>query len=49
MVDYSFSFGLTVLFKDLASHNAYQDDPIHLAFVETCQKFWDRVQVYDAG
>ncbi len=48
VVDSSFSVGLTVLCRDVAAHDAYQVDPIHLKFVETCRQFWSRVQIYDA-
>ena len=47
VIDKSYSVGLTVLCKDIADHNAYQVDPIHLAFVERCKPYWSRVQVYD--
>ena len=39
---------LTVLLKDVAAHDAYQVDPIHLAFVASCKALWTRVQIYDA-
>ncbi len=48
VVDKSFSVGLTVICKDVAAHNAYQVDPIHLAFIEKCKAYWTRVQIYDA-
>jgi hypothetical protein len=47
VIDKSYSVGLTVLCKDIAAHNAYQIDPIHLAFVERCKPYWARIQVYD--
>lgn len=48
IIDKSFSIGLTVVCRDVAAHNAYQVDPIHLAFVERFRTFWSRVQIYDA-
>ncbi|MFM8334667.1 MAG: Dabb family protein [Opitutaceae bacterium] len=33
---------------DVAGHDAYQVDPLHLAFVERFKTFWNRVQIYDA-
>jgi hypothetical protein len=48
VIDDSYSFALTVLLKDLPGHNAYQTDPIHLAFVASCKPMWTRVQIYDA-
>jgi hypothetical protein len=49
VVDDSYSFALTVLLKDIAAHDAYQADPIHLAFVASCKDLWTRVQIYDAA
>ena len=34
-------------FENLAAHDAYQISDVHTKFVETCQQFWTRVQVYD--
>jgi hypothetical protein len=48
IIDKSFSVGLTVICRDVAAHNAYQVDPIHLAFIERFRTFWTRVQIYDA-
>lgn len=48
IIDQSYSFCLTIVFKNVAAHDAYQIDPIHLAFVQTCQKYWNRVQIYDS-
>ncbi len=47
VVDASYSFGLTVVVSDVASHDAYQTDPLHKAFVETFSSYWERVQIYD--
>jgi hypothetical protein len=46
--DSSYAFALTVLFKDIAAHDAYQVDPIHKAFIQEFGSLWSRVQVYDA-
>jgi hypothetical protein len=48
VIDDTYSFALTVLCKDLAAQNAYQVDPLHLAFVNTFKPAWARVQIYDA-
>ena len=48
IIDDSYSFALTVVCKDVAAHDAYQVDPIHLAFIERFKTFWSRVQIYDA-
>ena len=49
IIDDSYAVALTVLCKDIAAHDAYQVDPIHLAFVERWRTSWTRVQVYDAA
>lgn len=48
VVDSSYDFSITALFQDVAAHNAYQVDPVHVAFVERFKSFWTRVQIYDA-
>jgi hypothetical protein len=40
---------LTVLLKDIAAHDAYQIDPIHLACVGAYRGYWSKVQIYDAA
>ena len=47
VVDNSYGYGLTLLFKDRADQDAYQDDPDHHQFIEDHQHIWERVQVYD--
>jgi Stress responsive A/B Barrel Domain len=49
IIDASYSVALTVVCKDVAAHDAYQVDPIHLAFVNAFKTFWTRVQIYDAA
>jgi hypothetical protein len=48
IIDESYSVALTVVCKDVAAHDVYQVDPIHLKFVETFKTFWYKVQIYDA-
>jgi hypothetical protein len=48
VIESSYSLSLTVIVKDVAGHDAYQVDPIHLAFVKSCKSYWTRVQIYDA-
>ncbi len=48
VIDKSFALGLTAIFRDVAAQNAYQTDPVHLAFVAKFKSSWTRVQVYDA-
>ncbi len=50
VTDHSFSFSLTLHFKNMADHEHYQKDCAkHLHFVETCKTFWERVLVYDSS
>lgn len=49
IIDSSFSVALTVIVDDVAGHDAYQVDPLHLAFVGQFKNFWTRVQIYDAA
>lgn len=48
VIDHSYDFSLTLVFRDKAAHDAYQIDPTHLKFVDDCARYWQRVQVYDA-
>ena len=48
VVDRSYTFALTAIFKDIAAHDAYQVDPLHKAFLDKFRALWTRVQVYDA-
>ena len=48
IIDLSFDFAISCVFTDVAAHNAYQVDPINLAFIETQRACWARVQIYDA-
>jgi hypothetical protein len=47
VVERSYAFALSLRFKDLAAHDAYQVDPIHDAFHARCMKYWSKVVVYD--
>lgn len=49
VIDHSYSAALTIVFQDVAAHDAYQVDPVHLAFVAECKTLWIRVQIYDAA
>jgi hypothetical protein len=48
VTDRSFDVALTIVFKDGPAHDAYQVDPVHLAFVAGNKDAWTRVQVYDS-
>ena len=47
--DQGFHVGLHVYFVDRAAHDAYQDDPAHLAFIEANKDNWKSVRVFDSA
>jgi hypothetical protein len=47
VVDATYDVGLTVVFDDVAGHDAYQEHPDHKAFIARNKKHWLRVVVYD--
>ncbi len=49
VVDSTYSFGLTCVFKDIAAHDHYQVHKIHTDFVARFKSYWTRVQIYDAA
>ncbi len=48
VTDRSFDIALTIVFRDGPAHDAYQVDPVHLAFVERNKASWTRVQIFDS-
>jgi hypothetical protein len=49
VVDATYTFAVTILFADIAAHDAYQVHPLHRTFVENFKASWERVQIYDAA
>lgn len=47
VLDQSWDYALTMQFKTLAEHDAYQDDVDHLAFIAAFKEWWAQVQVKD--
>ena len=47
IIDRTYSYGLTVVFDDLAGHDAYQIHPDHLKFIEKNKAKWAKVKIYD--
>ena len=47
VIDRTYSFGLNLVFPDMAAHDAYQVHPTHQAFVDNCKAFWTKVLIYD--
>jgi len=48
VIDRSYDYALTVVFKDIDAHDAYQSDPIHKDFLHNCSKMFEKVVIYDA-
>ena len=46
--DRDFDVALHVIFKDRASHDAYQTAPNHLKFIEENKADWAKVRVFDS-
>ena len=49
VIDAEYDFALTVVFDDVAGHDAYQSHPAHLKFVADNKDSWTRVAVVDAA
>ena len=48
IIERGYSYSLTLVFDDLAAHDAYQVHPTHDEFVEACRTFWSKIIIYDA-
>ncbi len=48
VVDNSYGVSWLTTFKSAADQDAYQVDPDHLKFIETCSHLWSKVIVYDS-
>lgn len=48
VIESSYSVSWWLIFDNLDDEESYQTDPIHLHFVETCSKLWNKVVVYDS-
>lgn len=48
VIDDSYDVALIVQCRDVAAHDAYQVDPLHLEFIAGFKTFWTRVQIYDS-
>ena len=48
VIDSSYDYCLTVILKDIPSHDAYQADSLHQEFLAECKDFWETVKIYDA-
>lgn len=48
VIDRSYSWALVLAFEDMAAHDAYQVDPTHQAFVNSCKPLWKQVKIFDS-
>lgn len=48
VIDRSYDYCLVCIFNNKQDHDAYQEDPVHDAFRDTCTPFWDKVVIYDS-
>ncbi|MCC6697549.1 MAG: Dabb family protein [Candidatus Hydrogenedentes bacterium] len=48
VIERGYAFALTVVFDDVAGHDAYQVHPVHKEFLARFASYWSRVQIYDA-
>lgn len=48
VIDRSYACSWLATFVNSANQDAYQIDPIHLHFIETCKHLWNKVTVYDS-
>ena len=47
VIDKSYDWALVLHFETLADHDAYQDHPVHLEFLDRFATLWEKVLVYD--
>ncbi len=48
VIDRSYDYALTLIFRNINAHDEYQIDPLHKDFLQNCSKFFDKVVIYDA-
>ena len=48
VVDNSWTYSIILTFPSKESQNNYQNEPVHLKFIEESSNLWERVQVYDS-
>jgi hypothetical protein len=46
--DLDWDVGLHIVFESKAAHDAYQDDPTHLKFIDENKPRWAKVRVFDS-
>ena len=48
VIDHTYNYSVTFVFKNKADQDVYQEHPAHKKFIADCAHLWERVQVYDA-
>lgn len=48
VIERGYSYALTLVFPDVAAHDAYQVDPVHDRFRDECSMLWRTVRIYDS-
>jgi hypothetical protein len=48
VIETSYAFSWLAVFNTKEEQDAYQVDPVHLHFVDTCKQLWQKVIVYDS-
>lgn len=48
VIDDSYHISLLTGFDDVKGHDVYQEDPVHLAFVENYKHLWEKVLIFDS-
>ncbi len=48
VIDRTYDYCLLTTFDDMQGHDIYQDAPVHLEFIKNCEKYWERVVIYDS-
>jgi hypothetical protein len=47
VVETTYSYGLILVFDDVAAEGRYQNTPVHVKFLEDHKPMFERVVVYD--
>ena len=49
VVDSTYTYCLIVTFNNKEKQDKYQEEPVHLKFVEDAKHLWEKVVVYDSN
>jgi hypothetical protein len=48
VIERGYAISWFVLFNNAADQASYQEDPVHLKFIDDCKHLWEKVVVYDS-